>query len=126
LWERQCGFWVSASNVSMSIETSQVENKDVTVERAVTLPTSTTAAGKKSEHGWLSAARSYLILDPLIWVYTLVLGPLSLISSLVDRGGRVQHWFAWLWSWFIMKTTLSPVRVIGLDKIDTRSRMSML
>jgi 1-acyl-sn-glycerol-3-phosphate acyltransferase len=119
LWERQCGFWVSASNVSMSIETSQVENKDVTVERAVTLPTSTTAAGKKSEHGWLSAARSYLILDPLIWVYTLVLGPLSLISSLVDRGGRVQHWFAWLWSWLIMKTTLSPVRVIGLDKIDT-------
>ncbi|MFI5114862.1 MAG: hypothetical protein ACHP7J_06925, partial [Terriglobales bacterium] len=32
-------------------------------------------------HGWLSRLRSYLIFDPLIWAYTLVLGSLSLACS---------------------------------------------
>ena len=103
----------------MAIETSQVESKGLGVERSETLAPSATAAPEKRKHGWLSALRSYVILDPLIWIYTLVLGPLSLISSFIDRGGRLQHWFAWLWSWLIMKTILSPVKVIGLDKIDT-------
>jgi 1-acyl-sn-glycerol-3-phosphate acyltransferase len=72
-------------------------------------------------HGWLSRLRSYFVLNPLIWAYTLVLGTLSLISSFFDRNGRVQHNFARLWSWLIMKTILSPVRVTGMDydKIDT-------
>ena len=102
----------------MSLETSQVENKEFGVEQVKARSTVRTFRAQKSQ-GWLSALRSYLILDPLIWVYTLVLGPLSLLSSFVDRGGRIQHWFAWLWSWLIMKTILSPVNVTGLDKIDT-------
>ncbi len=69
----------------------------------------------------LSWCRSIFILDPLIWLYTVVLGTLSLLSSLFDRGGRVQHGFARLWSWLILKTTLSPTRVIGLERLD-RSR----
>jgi len=70
-------------------------------------------------HGLFSRLRSYFILDPLIWAYTLILGPLSLISSFFDKNGRVQHGFARLWSQLIMKTILSPVKVTGLDKIDT-------
>jgi 1-acyl-sn-glycerol-3-phosphate acyltransferase len=66
-------------------------------------------------HGWLSRLRSYFILSPLIWAYTLILGTLSLICSLFDRNGRIQHNFARLWSRFIMKTILSPVKVTGLD-----------
>lgn len=69
-------------------------------------------------HGWLSRLRSYFIFDPLIWAYTLVLGTISLLSSLFDRDGRIQHKLAWLWSWLIMKTILSPVTVTGMEKVD--------
>jgi 1-acyl-sn-glycerol-3-phosphate acyltransferase len=71
------------------------------------------------KYGWLSQLRSYLILDPLIWLYTLVLGLLALPGGLFDRSGRRLHWFSRAWSWLIMKTILSPVKVTGLDKIDT-------
>lgn len=75
-------------------------------------------------HGWLSRLRSYLILDPLIWAYTLVLGTVSLICSLFDRGGRIQHQLARLWSWLIMKTIFSPVTVVGAERIGgTRPRV---
>lgn len=72
-----------------------------------------------SPHGLASRLRSYFIFDPLIWLYTLVLGTLSLLVSLFDRGGRLQHRLARIWSQLIMKTIHSPVRVSGLDKIDT-------
>jgi 1-acyl-sn-glycerol-3-phosphate acyltransferase len=71
------------------------------------------------KHGWLSLLRSCLILDPLIWLYTLILGILALPGGLFDRSGRRLHWFSRTWSWLIMKTILSPVKVTGLDKIDT-------
>ena len=84
------------------------------------------AAPRRSPHaipaenyGWLSRLRSYLILDPLIWLYTLVLGMLALPGGLFDRSGRRLHWFSRAWSWLIMKTIFSPVKVTGLDKIDT-------
>ena len=73
--------------------------------------------GKK--YGWLSRLRSYFILDPLVWVYTLAMGVLALPGGLFDREGKRLHWFSRAWSWLIMKTILSPVRVTGLDKIDT-------
>jgi 1-acyl-sn-glycerol-3-phosphate acyltransferase len=68
---------------------------------------------------WLSRLRSYFIWDPLIWLYTIVLGTLSLISSLFDRSGRVQHGFARLWSRMILGTIGVPVTVEGLENIDT-------
>jgi 1-acyl-sn-glycerol-3-phosphate acyltransferase len=71
----------------------------------------------KARHGWLSAWRSYVILAPLIWVYTIVLGTISLFCSLFDRNGRVQHNLAHLWSWLIMKTILSPVTVTGGESL---------
>jgi 1-acyl-sn-glycerol-3-phosphate acyltransferase len=73
--------------------------------------------GKK--YGWLSRLRSYFILDPLVWLYTLVMGVLALPGGLFDRSGRRLHWFSRAWSWLIMKTILSPVKVTGLNKIDT-------
>lgn len=71
------------------------------------------------EHGWLSRLRSYVILDPLIWLYTVVMGLLALPGGLFDPTGRRLHWFSTTWSWLIMKTISSPVTVTGLDKIDT-------
>ena len=72
-----------------------------------------------AKYGWLSRLRSYLIFDPLIWFYTLALGVLALPGGSFDRSGRRLHWFSRTWSWLIMKTILSPVKVVGLDKIDT-------
>lgn len=60
---------------------------------------------------------SFLVFDPLIYLYTVVLGTLSLISSLFDRQGRVQHGFARTWSWLILKTIFSPVEVVGRENI---------
>ena len=93
------------------------------VERGAEAPV---VATRRSPHeipaktyGWLSRLRSYLILDLLIWFYTLVLGLLALPGGMFDRSGRRLHWFSQAWSWLIMKTIFSPVKVTGLDKIDT-------
>jgi 1-acyl-sn-glycerol-3-phosphate acyltransferase len=71
------------------------------------------------EHGWLSRVRSYFFYDPLIWLYTIVMGLLALPGGLFDRSGARLHWFSTTWSCLIMKTIFSPVTVTGLDKIDT-------
>jgi 1-acyl-sn-glycerol-3-phosphate acyltransferase len=77
----------------------------------------TLAATKK--YGWLSLLRSFLIFDPLIWLYTVVLGILSIPASLYGDKSRILHGFARFWSGLIMKTILSPVKVSGMEKIDT-------
>src|SRR3979411_3052187 len=71
------------------------------------------------KHGWLSRLRSYFIFDPLVWLYTVVLGIVSIPASLYGDKSRILHGFARFWSWLIMKTILSPVKVTGLEKIDT-------
>jgi 1-acyl-sn-glycerol-3-phosphate acyltransferase len=71
------------------------------------------------QYGWLSRLRSYFILDPLIWFYTLGMGLIALPGGLFDSDGRRLHWFSYAWSWLIMKSIFSPVKVTGLEKIDT-------
>jgi 1-acyl-sn-glycerol-3-phosphate acyltransferase len=66
----------------------------------------------------LTRLRSYFVYVPLVYLYTLVLGILSLLSSLFDRSGRVQHEFARLWARMILKTGSTPVHVAGLEHID--------
>jgi 1-acyl-sn-glycerol-3-phosphate acyltransferase len=110
------------------VESGQVEGTQVDSARpgrdAERTPTSLPAsqsphATPELKHGWLSALRSYFILDPLIWLYTLVMGLLALPGGMFDRTGRRLHWFSYAWSWLIMKSIFSPVKVTGLDKIDT-------
>jgi 1-acyl-sn-glycerol-3-phosphate acyltransferase len=72
----------------------------------------------RRKYGLVSRLRSYFIFDPLIWLYTLILGPVGLVAGFFDRDGSVMHWFARAWSWMIMKTIFSPVKVSGLEKID--------
>jgi 1-acyl-sn-glycerol-3-phosphate acyltransferase len=67
---------------------------------------------------WFSRSRSFLFWDPLIWFYTIVLGCLSLLSSLFDSDGHIQHGFARLWSRMILGTIGVKVRVEGLEKLD--------
>ncbi len=103
----------------MNSSVEQLETGEPATTAASATARRTRSAGNGRKYGWPSRLRSYLILDPLIWLYTLVMGPLGLVAGLFDRDGRLMHWFARGWSWLIMKTIVSPVKVIGLDKIDT-------
>lgn len=98
------------------VEDGQVEQNG---PQPVTRPRSSPPAIPGMKYGWLSRLRSYLILDPLIWFYTVVLGLAALPGGVFDPSGRRQHWFSRTWSWLIMNTIFSPVKVTGLDKIDT-------
>ncbi|HEY2432788.1 MAG TPA: lysophospholipid acyltransferase family protein [Vicinamibacterales bacterium] len=71
----------------------------------------------KPWHWW----RTIFFLIPTISLYTIVLGTISILSTLVDRSGDVGHRCARVWSWLILKTTGVSVRVEGLERLD-RSR----
>jgi 1-acyl-sn-glycerol-3-phosphate acyltransferase len=73
--------------------------------------------------GWGSWLRSYLFYDPLIWLYTLVFGIVSIPAGFFDRDGKILHWFARAWSKIILKTIFSPVTVTGFEKLDTSKPM---
>ena len=64
-------------------------------------------------HWW----RTVFWLIPAISVYTVVLGFISISSSLIDRSGNTAHWCARTWSWLILATTGVRVRVRGLDRV---------
>ena len=101
------------------VEISEVDDKAIGQNRVARGPLETAAVPQtERQYGWSSRLRSYFLLDPLIWLYTVVMGSLSLPTSLFSNSGRIQHDFARVWSWLIMKTIFSPVRVNGLDKID--------
>jgi 1-acyl-sn-glycerol-3-phosphate acyltransferase len=68
--------------------------------------------------GFLSRLRSYCIFVPLIYLYTGIMGSLSLLSSFFDRDGRMQHWFAVHWARMILKTVGVGVHIDGLEHID--------
>ncbi len=54
---------------------------------------------------------------PLIYLYTIVMGSISLIVSLSDAGGRRQHWCAQTWCRMIARTAGARVRVHGAEHI---------
>src|SRR2546423_716682 len=45
-----------------------------------------------------------LIAIPLIYLYTIIMGSISLTLSLYDPGGRRQHWCARVWCRLIART----------------------
>jgi len=63
--------------------------------------------------------RTVFFLIPAVTVYTIVLGTLSLLSTIVDRTGDAGHWCARTWASWILGTTGVRVRIDGLDRIDT-------
>lgn len=54
----------------------------------------------------------------MIAIYTIVLGTLSVGSSLFERRGYFAHWCARTWSWLILATTGVRVQVRGLDRLQ--------
>ena len=54
---------------------------------------------------------------PLVALYTVLMGSLSLACSLFDRRGRMQHWCASTWSRMIARTARLDVRVRGAEHL---------
>ena len=71
------------------------------------------------KYGLLSALRSYLVIDLLIWAYTVVFGLASIPFGFFDKDGSILHGFARAWARISMKAIFSPFTVTGLDQIDT-------
>lgn len=67
---------------------------------------------------WGSRLRSFLFWDPLIWLYTIFLGAVSLLCSFFDKSGRIQHGVAQVWAKIILATLGAKPEVEGLEKID--------
>jgi 1-acyl-sn-glycerol-3-phosphate acyltransferase len=65
-----------------------------------------------------SRLRSYFVWTPLVWLYTVVLGCVSLLVSLFDPTGERQQKIARLWSQMILWTVGATVEVEGLGRID--------
>ena len=61
--------------------------------------------------------RTVFFLIPTIAVYTVVLGSVSVVSSLADRTGFFAHRCARAWSWLILATTGVDVRASGIDAL---------
>ena len=61
--------------------------------------------------------RTVFWLIPTITVYTIVLGVVSIASSLFDRRGYFGHKCARAWSWLILATTGVDVTVRGLERL---------
>lgn len=64
-------------------------------------------------HWW----RTVFFLIPAISLYTIVLGTVSLVSSLFDSRGHFAHRCARAWSWLILRTTGVDVSVEGCERI---------
>jgi len=65
-------------------------------------------------HWW----RTVFFLIPAIAVYTIVLGTISILSSLADSSGDVGHRCARAWAWLLLRTTGVRVSVRGLEQLD--------
>ena len=65
-------------------------------------------------HWW----RTVFFLIPAIGLYTIVLGTLSLASSLFESNGHFAHWCARTWSRLILLTTGVRVDVEGLTRLE--------
>ncbi|MGD0442980.1 MAG: lysophospholipid acyltransferase family protein [Edaphobacter sp.] len=62
---------------------------------------------------WLS----YLLLVPLVGLATAFFGCISLVCGLWDKSGRQQHFIASLWARVLLLISLSPVKIIGREKL---------
>jgi 1-acyl-sn-glycerol-3-phosphate acyltransferase len=66
----------------------------------------------------LSYIRSLLITDPIIILATIVMGSISLLTSLFDSAGRAQHQISRIWSRMLLAVSGVKMRIEGLEKID--------
>ena len=72
---------------------------------------------------YLSYLRSLVFTNPLIYLYTVVCGTLSLCGSIVDSRGRWQHKCARMWSGLILRTSGIRVELQGMENVSPYKTM---
>jgi 1-acyl-sn-glycerol-3-phosphate acyltransferase len=60
---------------------------------------------------------TYLFVWPLLGLATIFFGCISLLCGLWDRSGRQQHEIARLWARCLLLISLSPVEVVGAERL---------
>jgi len=68
----------------------------------------------------LSYLRSLLITDPIIILATILMGSVSLLASLFDSSGHLQHRISRVWSRMLLAVSGVKMRIEGLERIDLR------
>ena len=66
----------------------------------------------------LATLRTVLISIPLVTLYTMVCGAVSILLGAVFHSGNPSHWLARLWSWLILTTCGVTVSLSGLENLD--------
>ncbi|MDQ6708043.1 MAG: 1-acyl-sn-glycerol-3-phosphate acyltransferase, partial [Acidobacteriota bacterium] len=66
----------------------------------------------------MTALRALLFTDPAIILMTIVMGTISLITSLFDSTGRKQHRLARLWSLILLRISGIHAESQGVDQLD--------
>jgi 1-acyl-sn-glycerol-3-phosphate acyltransferase len=69
----------------------------------------------------LSLLRSLLISTPLIVVWTIVMGTLSLAASLFDGTGNTQHRVARVWAKWLLRFGFIRIRPEGVEQLDPKA-----
>ena len=83
------------------------------------------SASETFTHGDFSASHrskffrwlTYLLLMPLVALATATFGSISLLASLFDGTGRVQHSIARAWGGALLRIAMSPVRIVGAENL---------
>lgn len=66
----------------------------------------------------LAYVRSLLITDPIIIIATIIMGSFSLLASVFDSEGRLQHQISRVWSRMLLAVSGVRMQIEGLEKID--------
>jgi 1-acyl-sn-glycerol-3-phosphate acyltransferase len=89
------------------------EAEDLRLSPESKTPAENTASRKNRILPWLT----YVLLMPLIALATTAFGCVSLIAGLWDKSGRQQHAIAHAWAKVLLLISLSPVTLIGAEKL---------
>src|SRR5262245_59793297 len=66
----------------------------------------------------LAYIRSLLITDPIIIIATIIMGSFSLLASIFDSEGKLQHTISRVWSRMLLAVSGVKMEIEGLEKID--------
>src|SRR5215470_14142630 len=69
----------------------------------------------------LGYTRSLVITAPLIFLYTAIMGTISVASSIFDARGRVQHACSRIWARMILWTSGVKLRVSGVEHVQPQT-----
>ncbi len=66
----------------------------------------------------LATLRTVLISIPMVSLYTIVCGAVSIVLGMFFHSGNPSHWLARLWSWLILTTCGVKVSLSGLENLE--------